>query len=126
MIRNGKAIDHSNAGGVGGSLIFFVICFAAFLGSLYAMSFWSLDNAWIPGLIALALAVLTFIIPQGILGRGDTLHTNAIHGAQPLAAQPATAVHTSAARTTTVRPAATQQAAGSQHAAGSHGADRRH
>jgi len=112
VIRNGKAIDHSNAGGVGGSLIFFVICFAAFLGSLYAMSFWSLDNAWIPGLIALALAVLTFIIPQGILGRGDTLHTNAIHGAQPLAAQPATAIRTETVRTATAR------------AAGAHSADR--
>lgn len=126
MIRNGKAIDHSNAGGVGGSLIFFLICFAAFLGCLYAMNFWTLDSVWIPGLIALALAVVTFIIPQGILGRGDTLHTNAIHGAQPLAAQPATAVHTPAAHTTTVRPATTTRSSTTQHAAGSHSADRRH
>ncbi|MDX2341057.1 hypothetical protein NJC10_05160 [Micrococcus sp. M4NT] len=104
MIRNGKAIDHSNAGGVGSSVLLFLLSFGLFLGSLYAMGFWSLDNAWLAGLIALALATIAFLIPQGILGRGDTLHTQAIHGA------PAVATHT--VGTTTTHGSAGSTAAG--------------
>ena len=101
MIRNGKAIDHSNVGGVWGSVIAFIVAFAAFLGSLYAMSFWTLESAWIPGLIALALALAAFMIPKTFLGRSDTVDTAAIH-ARPVAAQHAVsgshAVETGAAR----------------------------
>ena len=92
MIRNGKAIDHSNVGGVWGSLVATIVCFAIFLGSLYAMSLWTLDNVWVPGLIALALATVAFLIPKAVLGSGNTLHTNAIHGAQPVAARSADVV----------------------------------
>ena len=101
MIRNGKAIDHSNVGGVWGSLIAFLVAYVAFLGCLYAMGFWTLENAWVPGLIALALAMVTFMIPQVFLGRSDTVDTAAIH-ARPVAAQHAVsgshAVETGAAR----------------------------
>ena len=75
MIRNGKAIDHSNVGGVWGSLIAFIVAFGAFLGCLYAMGFWSLESVWIPGLIALALATVAFMIPKAFLGRSDTVDT---------------------------------------------------
>lgn len=44
MIRNGKAIDHSNVGGVWGSLIAFLVAYVAFLGCLYAMGFWTLET----------------------------------------------------------------------------------
>ena len=45
MIRNGKAIDHSNVGGVWGSLIAFIVAFGAFLGCEvfalgYAITMW--------------------------------------------------------------------------------------
>ncbi len=79
MIRNGKPISHSNAGGVFGSLIAFAVAFVCFLGSLYAMSFWSLDSAWVPGLIALALSVVAFMIPKQILGGSDSVDPVVVH-----------------------------------------------
>lgn len=88
MIRNGKTIDHSNVGGVWGSLIAFLVSYAALLGALYAMGFWTLESAWVPGLVALALALVAFMIPQVFLGRSDTVDTAAIH-ARPQALQPA-------------------------------------
>ena len=79
MIRNGKAIDHSNVGGVWGSLIAFLVAYVAFLGSLYAMGFWTLENVWVPGIAVLVCAVLAFLIPKQILGRGDSVDEVAIH-----------------------------------------------
>ncbi|MCV7596491.1 hypothetical protein M3C72_005645 [Micrococcus luteus] len=92
MIRNGKAIDHSNVGGVWGSLIAFIVAFGAFLGCLYAMGFWSLESVWIPGLIALALATVAFMIPKAFLGRSDTVDTTAIH-TRPVVEHAATGAH---------------------------------
>ncbi|MDY6054827.1 hypothetical protein [Micrococcus sp.] len=83
MIRNGKAIDHSNVGGLGGSLIAFLVSLASLVGTLYATSFWSLDTVWVPGLIALALSVVAFIIPKQILGRADTVDTVAVYAQNP-------------------------------------------
>ena len=101
MIRNGKAIDHSNVGGVWGSLIAFLVAFVLFLGSLYAMGLWTLENVCVPGLVALALALLTFMIPKVFLGRSDTVDTAAIH-TRPVAVEHAVsgshAVETGAAR----------------------------
>lgn len=79
MIRNGTPIDHSNVGGLWGSLVAFLVSFALFVGCLYAMGFWSLEVVWIPGIAALAMAVLAFLIPKQILGRGDSVDEVAIH-----------------------------------------------
>ena len=92
VIRNGKAIDHSNVGGVWGSLIAFIVAFGAFLGCLYAMGFWSLESVWVPGLIALALATVAFMIPQVFLGRSDTVDTTAIH-TRPVVEHAASGAH---------------------------------
>lgn len=86
MIRDGKAINHSGNGGFWGNLIVTLVLFVAFCGSLFAMGYWALgpawSNAWAPGLIALGLAVITFIVPKNVLGRGDTLEKNDIHRVQ--------------------------------------------
>lgn len=79
MIRNGKPIDHSNVGGLWGSLVAFIVSFALFVGVLYATGFWSLEVVWIPGLAVLVLAILAFAIPQHVLGRGDSVDEVAIH-----------------------------------------------
>lgn len=92
MIRNGRAIDHSNVGGVWGSLIAFIVAFGAFLGCLYAMGFWTLETAWVPGLIALALATVAFMIPEAFLGRSDTVDATAIH-TRPAGEHAATGAH---------------------------------
>jgi len=83
VIRNGKAIDHSNQGGFGGSAIAWLVTYAIFLAAVYAMGFWDFTHVWIPGLIALALAFLAMFIPQQLLGRGDTVDAVAIHAARP-------------------------------------------
>ena len=65
------------------------------------MGFWSLESVWIPGLIALALATVAFMIPKAFLGRSDTVDTAAIH-TRPVAVEHpvsgAHAVETGAAR----------------------------
>lgn len=82
MIRDGKAINHSGHGGFWGNILVTLVLFLVFCGSLFAMGYWELETAWIPGLIALGLAVVTYIVPQNVLGRGDTLEHNDIHRAQ--------------------------------------------
>ena len=79
MIRNGKAIDHSNVGGLWGSLVAFIVAFAALLGACYATGFWTLDVVWIPGIACIVLALIAFIIPKQILGRGDSVDQVAVH-----------------------------------------------
>ena len=79
MIVNGKPKSYSGQGNFWGNILVTAVCFVLFLGCLYAMGWWEFENVWIPGLAAMALAVLTFIIPQGILGRGDTVDHEAIH-----------------------------------------------
>lgn len=84
MIRNGKAIDHSNHGGVWGSLIAWLVAFAALVGAIYATGWWDFENVWIPGLICLVLATVAMALPKAILGRSDTLDTVAIHTQRPV------------------------------------------
>lgn len=85
MIVNGKPKSYSGQGNFWGNILVTAVCFVLFLGCLYAMGWWEFENVWIPGLAAMALAVLTFIIPQGILGRGDTVDHEAIHAENPVA-----------------------------------------
>ncbi|MDO5633337.1 MAG: hypothetical protein Q4G34_00475 [Micrococcus sp.] len=82
MIRNGKPIDHSNVGGLWGSLVAFIVCSALLLGSMYALNWWTLDTVWIPGLVFTVAAVLCFAIPQHVIGRSDTADPVVIHAPQ--------------------------------------------
>lgn len=62
---------HSGQGFLVGNLLVFIIMMALFLGSVYALSFWSLTNVW-PGALALVMFGLAFWIPQTIIGRSDS------------------------------------------------------
>lgn len=79
MIENGRIKSHSGEGTFWGNLIATALCVVIFLGCLYAMSFWDFENVWIPGGLALALAVLAFIIPKNLLGRGDSVNEDVIY-----------------------------------------------
>lgn len=79
MIINGKPSDHSGQGRFWGNLLMTAVCMVLFCACLYAMSWWELSAAWVPGLIAMGLAVLTFIIPKELLGRSDSVDQEAIH-----------------------------------------------
>ncbi|MEO9248358.1 hypothetical protein ABDK96_11755 [Citricoccus nitrophenolicus] len=79
MIVNGKPTNHSGQGRFWGNLLMTAVCFLLFLGCLYAMGWWSLESVWIPGGIAMVLAVLTYLIPQQLLGRSDSVDHEAIH-----------------------------------------------
>ena len=85
MIVNGKPKSYSGQGSFWGNLLVTAVCFALFLGCLYAMGWWDFETVWVPGVAAMVLAVLTYIIPQGILGRGDTVDHEAIHAENPVA-----------------------------------------
>ncbi|GAA1345265.1 hypothetical protein [Arthrobacter roseus] len=63
---------HSGEGFLVGNLLVFILMFALFLGSLWALSFGTLTNVW-PWALALVLFGLAFWIPQTILGRSDTM-----------------------------------------------------
>lgn len=71
MYSNGKNVAHSGQGRFVGNFIATLVFLAMFCGAIYALSFFTLDNAWIPGLSCLALTVLAFAIPQHILGISD-------------------------------------------------------
>ncbi|MEV4900690.1 hypothetical protein AB0K08_05035 [Citricoccus sp. NPDC055426] len=79
MIVNGKPTNHSGQGRFWGNLLMTAVCFALFVGCLYAMGWWDLDAVWIPGGIAMVLAVLTYLIPQELLGRSDSVDHEVIH-----------------------------------------------
>jgi hypothetical protein len=53
------------------SIVLFVVMMALFLGSIYSLSFLSLENPW-PMAVCLGLFALAFWIPQTILGRSDS------------------------------------------------------
>ena len=81
MIRNGKAIDHSNHGGVWGSLIAWLVAFASLVGAIYAMGWWTFDNVWLPGLIAMTQAILPIFKARGADGgAGDIINVGSIAG----------------------------------------------
>ena len=71
MYSNGKNVAHSGQGHLVGNVIALVVFFVLFVGAIYALSYWTLDNAWIPGISCLVLAMLAFGIPQHILGMSD-------------------------------------------------------
>lgn len=53
------------------SIALFAVMMALFLGSIYSLSFLTLDNPW-PMAVCLGLFALAFWIPQTILGRSDS------------------------------------------------------
>lgn len=53
------------------SVFLFVVMMALFLGSVYSLTFLSLDNPW-PMAVCLGLFALAFWIPQTITGRSDS------------------------------------------------------
>lgn len=68
MQRPNSHATHSGEGHLVSNLIIFIILMACFLGAMYAFSFWSLDNAFIPGIIGMALFALSYFIPKQIMG----------------------------------------------------------
>lgn len=71
MYSNGKNVAHSGQGHFVGNLIATLVFFAMFCAAIYALSFWTLENAWIPGISCFVLFILAFAIPQHILGMSD-------------------------------------------------------
>jgi uncharacterized membrane protein YgdD (TMEM256/DUF423 family) len=57
------------------SLVLFVVMMVLFLGSIYSLSFLTLENPW-PMAVCLGLFALAFWIPQTILGRSDSAGEN--------------------------------------------------
>jgi len=57
------------------SIALFAVMMALFLGSIYSLSFLTLDNPW-PMAVCLGLFALAFWIPQTILGRSDSAGEN--------------------------------------------------
>jgi hypothetical protein len=53
------------------SIALFAVMMALFLGSIYSLSFLTLDNPW-PMAVCLVLFGLAFWIPQTVLGRSDS------------------------------------------------------
>lgn len=53
------------------SIVLFVAMMALFLGSIYSLSFLTLDNPW-PMAVCLGLFFLAYWIPQTITGRSDS------------------------------------------------------
>ncbi len=60
-----------NENKLGTSILLFVVMMALFLGSVYSLSFLTLDNPW-PMAVCIVLFGLTYFIPQSILGRSDS------------------------------------------------------
>ena len=54
------------------------------MGAIYAMGWWTFDNVWLPGRIAMTLATLAMALPKAVLGRSDTVDTVAIHTQHPV------------------------------------------
>lgn len=80
MYSDGKSKAFSGQGNFAGNFLAFAVFFILFVGALYALSFWTLENAWLPGLACFALAFAAFGIPQHILGRADS-HQSDRHAA---------------------------------------------
>lgn len=72
MYSNGKNVAHSGEGRLAGNIINFVIFFVMFGAGVYALSFWSLDQAWIPSIVSFLLISLAFGIPMHLMGRADS------------------------------------------------------
>lgn len=57
------------------SIALFVVMIALFLGSVYSLTWLTLDNYW-PMAICLGLFTLAFWIPMTVLGRSDSAGEN--------------------------------------------------
>ncbi|WP_258805311.1 hypothetical protein [Pseudarthrobacter sp. NS4] len=69
--NQGTVRTPQNENKLAGSIVLFVIMMALFLGSVYSLSFLTLDNPW-PMAVCLVLFALAFWIPQAVLGRSDS------------------------------------------------------
>ena len=69
--QEGTIQTPQNENKLGTSILLFVVMIALFLGSVYSLSFLTLDNPW-PMAVCLGLFALAFWIPQSILGRSDS------------------------------------------------------
>ncbi|WP_026534891.1 hypothetical protein [Arthrobacter sp. H14] len=68
MQRPNSHATHSGEGHLVSNVIIFTVLMVLFLGALYAFSFWSLDNVFVPGIIGMVLFALSFWIPKQIMG----------------------------------------------------------
>ena len=75
MYSDGQNKAYSGQGNFVGNFVAFAAMFILFVGSIYVLSFWTLENAWWPGIACLVLAALAFLIPQHVLGRSNSHET---------------------------------------------------
>lgn len=80
MISNGKVKAYSGQGNLVGNLAAFLVVFLMLVGSIVALSFWDLDQVWIPGLIFIVLYCGSFYAAKEIIGRSDSLDMQDLHG----------------------------------------------
>ncbi|MBG6083937.1 hypothetical protein [Zhihengliuella flava] len=71
VYSDGKNRAYSGQGQFASNIAAFAVMFVLFIASLYVLSFWTLENAWWPGITCLVLATAAFLIPQQIMGRSD-------------------------------------------------------
>ncbi|MET4540679.1 uncharacterized membrane protein YgdD (TMEM256/DUF423 family) [Arthrobacter bambusae] len=71
MSKNATSAPIERENNLGTSIVLFVVMIVLFLGSIYSLSFLSLENPW-PMAVCLGLFALAFWIPQTILGRSDS------------------------------------------------------
>lgn len=69
MQRPNSHATHSGEGHLVENVVVFTIMMVSFLGALYAFSFWSLENVFVPGIIGLFLFTMAFWIPKQVLGQ---------------------------------------------------------
>lgn len=98
MISNGQVKAFSGQGNLVGNLIAFSFVFGLLIASAASLMFWSLENAWIPGLVFMALWTLSFFAAKEIIGRSDSLDQQGLHGehGEPLDAMASRAAESSA------------------------------
>ncbi|MGP9836524.1 hypothetical protein [Arthrobacter sp. 179] len=82
MYSEGKSKAYSGQGNFAGNFLAFAVFFILFLGALYSLTFWTLENAWLPGLACFGLAFLAFGIPQHLLGRSDSHQADRVVAAE--------------------------------------------
>ncbi|ASN40184.1 MULTISPECIES: hypothetical protein [Paeniglutamicibacter] len=79
MYSNGKNVAHSGQGHLTGNIVALVVFMVLFIGAIYSLSYWTLENAWLPGISCFVLLILSFGIPQHILGMSDRNPTKTAH-----------------------------------------------
>lgn len=76
----GEVKSYSGQGHLLGNLVAFIFVFGLLLGSIAILGLWELENAWVPGLIFLALYTGSFLVAKEVIGTSDTLKQQDIHG----------------------------------------------